>query len=332
MPEYPLLYDALRRNITYLRVSLTDRCNYRCRYCMPPEGVDFHSHDDVLRYEELLRLLRIFSEMGIKTIRLTGGEPLARKGAVDFTENLLKEGLFDEVLMTTNGHYFESHAKRLFQAGLKRVNFSLDSLRPDRFRHITLHGDLDIVQKAIDKALDLGYAPVKINTVVIKGINDDEVEELLAYAIEKKIHLRFIETMPIGNPGFFGPESFYPIGKVKKRCEARYTLTPTDHIPGEGPASCFQVEGTATTVGFIGALTENFCSRCNRMRITSTGDLYPCLDHETHVPLRELLRDGSSDDDVAGMIIQALRIKPESHDMELERKDFSDRPMHAIGG
>jgi cyclic pyranopterin phosphate synthase len=330
-----LLKDRYGRTVTYLRVSLIDRCNFRCLYCMPREHEpEFFPHDELLSYEELEKLLGVFAVMGISSVRVTGGEPLARRDSVYFIEHLLRRRMFDEVALTTNGLYLAPHAGRLRRAGLRRVNVSLDSLDAETFFNITKGGDVERAVEGVDAALAAGCDPVKINTVLMKGLNEGEIVPLARFALGRGAHLRFIELMPVGGGGFLGSRRFFPLAEARRLLEKEFRLTPLERGPaGDGPARYAAVEGFSSTLGFIGALTCSFCARCNRMRLSSTGLLYPCLDRDDlFVNLRDPLRAGASSEDLAALVARALTMKPERHAMAPGREFVTHGSMSAVGG
>jgi cyclic pyranopterin phosphate synthase len=330
-----MLKDRFGRTVTYLRVSLIDRCNFRCLYCMPREHEpEFFPHDELLSYEELEKILEIFAALGVSSIRVTGGEPLARRDSVYFLEHLLSRRMFREVALTTNGLYLASCAGRLRRAGLRRVNGRLASLDSEKFRNLTRGGDVERAVAGLDAALAAGCEPVKINTVLMKGLNDGEIVPLARFALERGAHLRFIELMPVGGGGFLGSRKFFPLAEARRRLEKEFRIIPTERGPaGDGPARYAAVEGFSSMLGFIGALTCNFCARCNRMRLSSTGLLYPCLDRDDlFVNLRDPLRAGASPQDLAALVTRALSVKPERHAMELERNFVTHGSMSAVGG
>ncbi|HID90183.1 MAG TPA: GTP 3',8-cyclase MoaA, partial [Anaerolineae bacterium] len=283
--------DTYGRPIQYLRVSVTDRCNLRCVYCMPEEGIPLISHEEVLRYEEIVRVVRIAVEMGFVHVRLTGGEPLVRKGIVDLVRELACIPGLDDLSMTTNGILLARHAEDLARAGLRRVNISLDTLRPDRFRRITRWGRLEDVLEGREAALAAGLRPVKVNTVVVRGLNDDEVVDLARLTLEPDWHIRFIEVMPLGEGAHWAGDGVVSAAEIRRRIEA--ALGPLTAVRGEagaGPARYYRLPGAEGTLGFISPVTEHFCHACNRLRLTSDGRLLPCLLSGVAIDLRTPLR------------------------------------------
>ncbi|MEA3345258.1 MAG: GTP 3',8-cyclase MoaA, partial [Chloroflexota bacterium] len=285
------LIDRYGRAITYLRISVTDRCNLRCVYCMPAEGIHLRSHEEILRYEEIVRIVRVAVGMGIRFVRLTGGEPLVRKELVKLVRMLRAIPGLEELSMTTNGTLLADHAQALAEAGLDRVNISLDSLRPERFHRITRLGNLSDVLKGIEAAERAGLVPLKLNTVVMRGLNDDEVVELARLTLEHGWHVRFIEPMPVGSRTLWDGIRYVPGSEVRDRIEeALGSLRSTQGPKGHGPARNFKLPRSLGTVGFITPWSENFCASCNRMRLTADGRIRPCLLSDIEVDLRGPLR------------------------------------------
>ncbi len=280
-------FDAYERPIQYLRVSVTDRCNLRCVYCMPEEGVPLLAHEEILRNEEIVRIVRIAVELGFSHIRLTGGEPLVRRGIVNLVADLARIPGLDDLSMTTNGVLLKDHAEALARAGLRRVNISLDTLRPERFRRITRWGDLEDVLEGRKAALAAGLRPVKINVVVVRGLNDDEVVDIARLTLEPDWHIRFIEVMPLGAGIHWAGDGVVPSAEIRHRIEAALgPLTPVYGDVGVGPARYYRLPGAEGTIGFISAVTEHFCHYCNRLRLTSDGRLLPCLLSSATIDLR----------------------------------------------
>ncbi|MGC8796255.1 GTP 3',8-cyclase MoaA [Thermodesulfovibrio sp.] len=318
--------DNFNRNIDYLRVSVTDRCNLRCIYCMPQEGIKFVPHDEILRYEEILKIIRIATTIGISKIRITGGEPLVRKDIVSFIERLSKIQDIKDMAMTTNGTLLKKYAKDLYEAGLKRVNVSLDSLDENKFKTITRSGSLKDVLEGIEQAYKAGLYPIKINVVVMKGINDDEIEKFARWSMEVPYQIRFIEFMPIGQNNW-EKELFISGEEVKQKIENTVgSLIPVE-IKKSGPAEYFILEGAKGLLGFISPLSAHICTRCNRLRLTAEGKLRPCLFSDREIDLKRILRSGASEDEIRQILIKAIQLKPQS---------LSDnrplRAMSTIGG
>ena len=322
------LADSFHRPINYLRVSVTDRCNLRCVYCMPPEGISLMPHGDILRYEEICLVAKAAAELGITKLRLTGGEPLVRAGLTDLVAMLAKIKGIDDISMTTNGVLLGRYAVELKKAGLHRVNISLDSLRPERFHKITRMGKLDDVLKGIEAAKEVGLNPVKINMVVIRGTNDDEISHFALLTVSDAWHVRFIEFMPFMEKGKKN-RFLVPVSEMMERIEALGKLEPS--LPnGAGPAKYYRLSGAKGTIGFISPVTECFCQACNRLRLTADGRLRPCLFSDDEVDLRGPLRQGATVEDIKHLIRQAVASKPEKH--KLITGVTCERFMSQIGG
>jgi cyclic pyranopterin phosphate synthase len=326
------LRDRFQRPITYLRVSVTDRCNLRCVYCIPAEGIPLCRHEGILRYEEVERVVRVAVGMGIQFVRLTGGEPLVRKGLVDLVAMLRVIPRLEELTMTTNGTLLAAQAQALAEAGLDRVNISLDSLRPERLRRITRLGDLKDVLAGIEAAEEAGLVPLKLNTVVMRGVNDDEVVELARLTLEHAWHVRFIELMPLGPHVPWEKNGYVPASEVHQRIEAVLGPMRQARRPaGNGPARTFELEGSLGTVGFIAPWSQRFCPSCNRLRLTADGCLRPCLLSDIEVDLRGSLRRGAGKNEMRGMIHRAVELKPMRHHLQ-KTGGWRGRTMSEIGG
>ncbi|MCP4289596.1 MAG: GTP 3',8-cyclase MoaA [Gammaproteobacteria bacterium] len=328
------LIDPFNRSIHYLRVSVTDRCNYRCFYCMPSRGLEWEQRKEFLSYEELTRLIRLFSELGVDKVRLTGGEPLARRGILEFVRQLSKLPGINDLSMSTNAHLLANQAQALAEAGIQRVNISLDSLDPGVFRQITRNGELQPVLRGIDAALEAGMHPVKINMVVMKGLNELEIEPMLDYALERGADLRYIETMPIGEAGIQGADHYFPADRILFRLKRHLgsDLIPVKGARGAGPARYYQVSAGPVRVGVIGALSRHFCDDCNRVRLTARGDLVLCLGQEDRESLREPMRRGATDNEIKELILLAIARKPLSHEFNTDESRVSLRHMSSLGG
>jgi cyclic pyranopterin phosphate synthase len=321
------MIDPFGRHITYLRVSVTDRCDFRCVYCMA-EDMTFLPKAEVLSLEELDRLCTAFVGLGVRKLRITGGEPLVRKNVVSLFENLgrhLGAGALDELTLTTNGSQLPRFAKRLAEIGVRRVNVSLDTLDKDKFRAITRWGDLDKVLAGIDAAREAGLG-VKINTVALKGVNEDEFDRLIEWCGERGCDLTLIETMPLGDITGDRTDQYLPLSVVRARLERRWTLTDSEHRTG-GPARYVRVGETGRYLGFITPLTHNFCESCNRVRLTCTGTLYMCLGQEDAADLRAPLRESDDDAVLVAAIREAISRKPKGHDFIIDRRN--ERPALA---
>ena len=330
--------DRYCRLIDYLRVSVTDRCNLRCIYCMPEEGVQLCNHDEILRYEEIVAVVRAAAELGISKIRLTGGEPLVRLGIVDLVRELAAVPGIADLAMTTNGTLLARYAADLAEAGLRRVNISLDTLQPARFRAITRRGDLRDTLAGIDAANSAGLTPVKINTVVMRGVNDDEVVSLASKTVTDGWNLRFIEWMPVGGDALVHDdwrERVVTAAEIRARVEAELgPLVPARDLVGAGPARTFRLADagtTAGTLGFISAISEHFCDSCNRLRLTANGKLRPCLLSDYEIDLLDALRGSPETGKLQDLIRQAIQAKPQGHRLARGQRAQA-RVMAQIGG
>lgn len=327
----PGLIDGFGRRITYVRLSVTDRCDLRCRYCMS-EQMQFLPKSDLLTLEELADLAGIFVDRGVRRIRLTGGEPLVRRNILTLVEAIgrhLGQGL-DEITMTTNGTQLAPVARRLRECGVRRINVSLDSLDRDRFRAITRRGNLDQVLGGIEAARATGLA-IKINMVALKGVNESEIEAMVAWCGERGFGLALIETMPLGDVEGDRTDHYLPLDTVKRRLEKRFTLLPSLHRTG-GPARYFDVAETGGRIGFISPLTNNFCDGCNRIRITATGTIYGCLGHDQHVELRDAMRSRGREG-VDRALDAVMAAKPRRHEFDIARsRPAVARHMSVTGG
>ncbi len=328
------LIDPFNRRITYLRVSVTDHCNYRCHYCRDEDHLTNTARDDLLSYEELARIVRLFSELGITKVRLTGGEPLLRKDILKLATMLGEIPGIDDIPLSTNAHLLSPLAKQLQTAGINRVNISIDSLDQDRFKQITRGGDLYKVIQGIDTAIESGMHPIKLNMVVMRDVNDDEIEAMIDFAIERKIDIRFIETMPIGTAGIDAVDHHYSEAAILKRIQAHleHRLTATKAKQTAGPAKSYLINNTNTSVGTISAVSNNFCSSCNRVRLTAKGRLILCLGQENSISLRDLIRLGKSDKEIKNMIVDAINKKPEKHEFDTDIDNIDGAQMVEIGG
>lgn len=319
--------------VDYLRIAVTDRCNLRCVYCMPEEGVDLKTHEEMLSIEEVEKLVQSVASMGIKKIRLTGGEPLVRKNIEILVKKIADVPGIEHITMTTNGILLGQKARELKAAGLNRVNISLDTLKEDKFKEITRWGDLEDVLTGIDKALAEGLVPVKINVVAMKGFNDDEIVDFVDFAVEKGVQVRFIELMPIGESDEKARIEHLSIEAIKAIIEQKYTLIPTDKIVTDGPASNYDIEGHPSgSVGFIGALSNHFCGSCNRLRVTADGKVRLCLHKDIEFDVLTLLREGKSKEEIAAFFESIIPLKPTGHSMTEEGWGNQKRKMSQIGG
>jgi len=327
-----MLLDPYKRKINYLRISVTDKCNLRCRYCMPEEGIPLISHGAILTYEEILRIVRVFAAEGISKVRLTGGEPLVRKGIVDFISRLSQIEEIKDLSLTTNGILLKEYARDLKRAGLKRINVSLDSLTKERFFQITRRDEYERVWNGIEEALRVGFSPIKINMVAIKGLNDDEIESFARLTLHLPLTVRFIEYMPSGNGEEWKESDILTIPQIKDRLERVGPLTPVPPDQWDGPSKRFKIEGAIGEIGLIGAVSSHFCSDCNRLRLTPDGKIRTCLFSDEEIDVREILRKGGRDQDLKERLLVALRTKPERHHINSHQFKKCQRNMSAIGG
>ena len=329
-----MLIDPFKRKISYVRVSVTDRCDFRCTYCMS-EDMDFLPKKDVLSLEELDRLCNTFIDLGVKKLRITGGEPLVRKNIMQLFSNLgkkLGQGL-EELTLTTNGSQLDRYAKDLFDNGVRRINISLDSLEKNKFKKITRIGDLDKVINGIMVAKKAGLK-IKINTVALKEINDNEILNLVNWCGENKFSLTFIEVMPMGEIGEKRSDQYMPLTEVKSLIQTKYSLTE-DSLRTGGPARYVHCHETDQKIGFITPHTHNFCELCNRVRITCTGVMYMCLGQQDKADLKTPLRKSENDQLLKDVIYEAISRKPKGHDFVIERRQdekFVPRHMNVTGG
>lgn len=332
--ETPMI-DPFGRHVTYLRVSVTDRCDFRCVYCMS-EHMTFLPRQDLLTLEELDRVCTAFISKGVRKLRLTGGEPLVRKNIMFLFRQLsrhLQSGALDELTLTTNGSQLAKYASELYDCGVRRVNVSLDTLKPDLFRKITRWGDFDKVQDGLRAATDAGLN-VKLNAVALKGVNEHEIDNLMHYAHDRGWDLTLIETMPMGDIDGDRTDQYLPLSQVQADLAQRYTLVDIPYKTG-GPARYVRVEETGGRLGFITPLTHNFCESCNRVRLTCTGTLYMCLGQDDAADLRTPLRTGLDDEGLSSAIDEAIARKPKGHDFVIDRRTRRpavSRHMSVTGG
>ena len=323
------MQDQFGREIEYLRISVTDRCNLRCRYCMPEDGVKWLPHELILSFEEMLRLMRLSTQLGFRRFRITGGEPLIRKGILSFLREGARIPGVEDLMITTNGLLLPQLAGDIKEAGVQRVNISLDTMKPDRFRDFTRGGDVSKVMEGIFQSLEAGLNPVKVNVVVVRGGNTDELTDFANLAKEYPLHIRFIELMPIGVSSE-RRKDFFSVQEMKAALGLEGNL-PEPDILGFGPAEYVQPTGFKGSLGFINALSRHFCDTCNRVRLTADGKLRTCLHSKTEVDLRTVLRNGSSDDEIKALMAQTIRQKPAKHQMNSETWQGL-RIMSQIGG
>lgn len=336
MNNIPKLIDPFNRAITYLRVSVTDRCDFRCVYCMS-ENMNFLPKADLLTLEELDKMCTAFISQGVEKLRITGGEPLVRRNIMEFFNSIsrhLKTGALKELTLTTNGSQLHRFAEQLAEIGIKRINVSLDTLNEEKFSQITRWGRLVQVLKGIDAALAAGIK-IKINTVALKDFNEDELEKIVKWCANRKMDLTFIEVMPMGDIGNENRlNQYWPLSDLRKRLTKTWTLKDTDEQTG-GPARYVRVYETGQKIGFITPMTHNFCESCNRVRLTCTGELYQCLGQEDQVDLRKVLRKNSEIEPLIKAIHNAISKKPKGHDFDYSRQSISgqmSRHMSHTGG
>ncbi len=326
------LIDRFGRTVDYLRISITDRCDFRCLYCMA-EDMTFLPRAQILTLEEIYTLAQAFAELGVKKIRITGGEPLVRKGALELLQNIGAIDSLNELVLTTNGSQLETMATALKQAGVKRINISLDTLDADKFKAITRTGDLQQVLRGIQASKAAGFERIKINAVILKDRNHLEVNDLVQFAVDNGIDISFIEEMPLGVVSQHNrADAYYSSDLIKADLAEKFTLIATPEKTG-GPSNYFKVEGTQTRVGFISPHSENFCSTCNRVRLTVEGRLLLCLGNEHSVDLKQVIRSNPGDMTVLKQaIIDAMLIKPEKHEFNINEQPVILRYMSMTGG
>lgn len=315
------LIDPYGRQIKYLRVSVTDRCDLRCNYCLPKGFNDFQEPEDWLSFDETTRIIAAFARLGATQVRLTGGEPLVRQNFSQLVNKITSIPELTDLSLSTNATRLSKQAADLKQAGIERINVSLDTLNPDKFQQIT-QGKLQKVLDGLQAAKQTGIQPIKINMVVMKGVNDNEVQDMVSYCIENDFTLRFIETMPMGDTGREASNQYLSLQIVRQRLEKNFELIPTQ-MKGGGPARYYNIANTKVNIGFITPISQHFCETCNRVRLTVDGTLHLCLGQEHSYPLRDILREGASDKELEQHIIKAITLKPESH-------EFSQSPQKLV--
>ena len=315
------LLDPFGRSIDYLRLSVTDKCNLRCFYCLPEGFKGFEEPQHWLRFDEVERVIGAFAELGVSRVRLTGGEPLVRRELPQLAANLAALPGLDDLSLSTNATLLSRHAVALREAGVSRINVSLDTLRPGRFTKIT-GGKLQPVLDGLMSAKAAGFAPIKINMLALKDLNEDEFEDMVEFCLEHDFTLRFIETMPMGTPGRNASQNYMGLNTVKQRLAQRFELIP-GVMPGGGPARYVQVKGTDLRIGFITPMSQHFCETCNRVRLAVDGTLYLCLGQQHKYELRPLLRSGISDAGLQEAIYEAIALKPERH-------EFNENPGQIV--
>ncbi|QGU94711.1 GTP 3',8-cyclase MoaA [Clostridium bovifaecis] len=320
------MLDEEGREINYLRISVTDLCNLRCRYCIPEEGILKKCHSDILSVEEIEQIVKVSSKLGVKKVRLTGGEPLVRKGIVELVKKISNIQGINEVALTTNGTLLKKYAKSLKEAGLKRVNISIDTLQEKKYEYITKGGKLQDVLDGIKAAKESGLSPLKFNVVLIKGFNDDEIENFVNLTLENEVDIRFIELMPIGENGDWAQRHFIPNTIV---LDKNPDLIPVASKDKSAPAKHYKLPGAKGRVGLINPISSHFCSSCNRIRLTADGKVKPCLHSNEEIDIRSTLRQGGN---VLPILTKAIKVKPKQHHMNEEDYTPIAREMVQIGG
>jgi cyclic pyranopterin phosphate synthase len=326
------LSDTFDRPITYLRVSVTDKCNLRCVYCMPESGLSWLTRADILRYEEIVEIARAAASVGVRSIRITGGEPLVRRDLHRLVAGIASIDGIDDIALSTNGLLLAEQIDELQRAGLNRVNISLDTLQPERFASIARRPGLDAVLRGIDAAIAAGLAPVKLNCVVMRGHNDDELEAFAQLTRERAIFVRFIEVMPVHENAELQRESYLPSAEIIERLQTIGDLAPVPGPSGNGPARYFAYPGAPGAIGTISPLSHDYCERCNRVRLTADGRLRLCLFGDHALDLRGPLRAGAGREALAGLFRSAMLIKPERHHLQLGETSSRMRAFSEIGG
>ena len=324
--------DQFDRELNYLRISVVDRCNLRCLYCMPAHGAGFDAWGEILSYEEIAFLTRCFAELGIRKVRFTGGEPLVRKNISELIARIREIPEVKELVMSTNGVFLKGEAGRLKGAGLDRVNISLDTLNRHRFREIAGLDRLREVLEGIEEAVTCGLKPLKLNTVLMKGVNDDEILDLVRFAVDYGIEIRFIELMPTNGLVQLDPqERFLSAEEAREKIERDFFLIPADTY-FSSPAQVFSVAGTTARVGFISPLSNVFCARCNRLRLKANGALKTCLHGKEDLDLKKLVRDGASPEEIKRRIAEVVYVRPEQHFLNEKQVKHNDFQMSHVGG
>ena len=326
------LIDQFNRKVDYIRVSVTDRCDFRCVYCMS-EKMTFLPKSTVLSLEEIERLIRVFSELGVKKVRLTGGEPLVRRGIDNLFKSIGKIKTLEEITLTTNGSQLQSKAQMLKDAGVERINVSLDSLDPHTFKKMTRTGDINKVLDGIHSAIEVGFKKIKINTVLMKQMNEKELYDLVDYAIKYYLDISFIEEMPLGNTDYNRQSTSVSNDDILLKLKEKYLLSKAD-VSTSGPAEYFHIKNTQTKVGLISPHSHNFCENCNRVRVSCKGELFLCLGQDTKIELMPLIRENPHNDvPLKEAIINSMAIKPKSHNFNLaDQKPSVVRFMSHTGG
>jgi cyclic pyranopterin phosphate synthase len=326
------LIDGFNRPITYLRVSVTDKCNLRCIYCMPEGGLQWLRRDEILSYEEIAEIVRAAASVGVRAVRLTGGEPLVRRDLKRLVGSIAAVPGIEDIALSTNGLLLAEQLDGLVDAGLRRINFSLDTLRADRFEAIARRPGLDAVLRSVDAAIAAGLAPLKLNCVVMRGRNDDELADFAMLTVDRPIFVRFIEVMPVHENLQMQRDTYISSDEILERIAALGVLNPLPGPSGNGPARYFALAGAAGAVGVISPLSHDYCERCNRVRLTADGRLRLCLFGDHALDLRSPLRAGATTEQLAGLLRSAMLIKPERHHLRLGEAASRMRAFSEIGG
>ncbi|MCF8067322.1 MAG: GTP 3',8-cyclase MoaA [Desulfobacterales bacterium] len=325
------LIDKFNRHLNYLRISITDRCNLRCLYCVPPDKIPKLKHEDILRYEEIIRIVRVGVDLGIKKVRITGGEPLVRKGAKDFLKSLSEIKGLEDISLTTNGVLLKDSIESILSAGIRRINVSLDSLDPQTYKKITGFDMFNRVWAGIMCAHENGLSPIKLNVVPLRGRNDNELFDFANLSFKYPFHIRFIEYMPIGHSDINAQKAIYA-PELQERFSKIGNLISVEKGLQDGPAKRFRFEGAKGEIGFITAMTHNFCRNCNRMRLTADGQLRACLLSDIQTDLKTPIRNGCSDEVIAEVLLKAALSKGEAHKLSESTTPAVSSQMSAIGG
>ena len=326
------LTDMFSRSISYLRISLTDHCNLQCRYCTPQEGRIKLASDELLSYEEILRVVRLAVSLGIEKVRLTGGEPLVRRDVLTFIKELSEIPGLNDIRLTTNGVLLVDHAEALQKAGIRKLNISLDTLIPERFRQITGVDAFAKVWAGIGKARELGFSTIKLNVVAMKGVNDDEFIDIARLTLTEPLQIRFIEFMPIGDSSMWDKGKYISSREIMDLLKPLGPLEPVEAKRMDGPARIYRFAGAVGSVGFISPISHHFCDRCNRLRLTSEGRLRSCLLSDQETDLKERLRGGASDEEIRELIVSAILNKPKGHAISPDSGGSCHGQMSRIGG
>ncbi|MBD3182998.1 GTP 3',8-cyclase MoaA [Candidatus Poribacteria bacterium] len=323
--------DKYGRKIDYLRISVTDRCNLRCVYCMPEEGISLMNHKNILRYEEIIKISSLAYELGFRKFRITGGEPLARKGLTELIKSISCLGNDIDLALTTNGTLLTKYVHELKDAGLKRLNISLDTLDREKFQQITRFDLFQQVIEGINLALEVAFDPIKINVVVVKGINDDEILDFVELTREKKLWVRFIELMPFSRNNW-SEKRFVSADEIRAIIENQYKLIEIKRSYSGSPSYDYSVDGHKGKIGFIASLSHKFCDQCNRLRLTADGRLLPCLHSDGEIDIKTPLRSGGTDDEIKAVLHKAMLAKPQGHRLCENGLKITNRNMSKVGG